>query len=102
MLDIGLKFYAVPSQCPHPLNDLEVKVTDIDFCEMKCLYHISQSSESIHISNKVCFQIINTDPGCMSCGGSGGKNIEHPQTIVSLSCFIWQIHLNFIDKAQFR
>ena len=29
MLDIGLKFYAVPSQPSHLLTDLEVKVTDL-------------------------------------------------------------------------
>ena len=48
---------------PHSLTDTEVKVTDIQFfCLMKCLYHISQSSESIHISNRVCFHSITTDP----------------------------------------
>ena len=44
---------------PYPLTDLEVKVTDREFfCLIKCLYHISQSSESIHISNRVCFHSI--------------------------------------------
>ena len=37
MFDIGLKFDAVPSLYPHPLTDLEVKVTDIElFYLMKC------------------------------------------------------------------
>ena len=51
MLDIGLKFYAVPSP-PTPLTDLGVKVLDfrIFLCLMK-LFHISQPSENIHISN---------------------------------------------------
>ena len=31
MLDIGLKFYAVPSPPPHLLTDLEVTVTDLGF-----------------------------------------------------------------------
>ena len=31
MLDIGLKFYAVPSPPPNLLTDLEVKVTDLEF-----------------------------------------------------------------------
>ena len=52
---------------PIPLLTLrsrsQVKVTDIEFlCLMKCLYHISQLSESIHISNMVCFHSITTDP----------------------------------------
>ena len=53
MFDIGLKFYAVPSPPPHLLTDLEVKVTDLEFFminEMSISY-ISQSSESIHLSN---------------------------------------------------
>ena len=31
MLDIGLKFYAVPSPHPHLLTNLEVKDTDLEF-----------------------------------------------------------------------
>ena len=31
MLDISLKFYAVPSPYLQPINDLEVKVTDIEY-----------------------------------------------------------------------
>ena len=69
MLDIGLKFYAVPSPYPYPLNDLDRHRIFL-FSEM--LYHISQSSESIHISNRVCW------------GGAGDQNIEHPHTLVSL------------------
>ena len=34
MLDIGLKFYAVPPP-PHLLTDLEVKVTDLEFFMIK-------------------------------------------------------------------
>ena len=75
---------------PHPLTDLGVKVTDI-FCLMKHLYHISQSTESIHISNRVCVHSKTTDPiGCMPWGGAGGQNIEHPLTLVSkFSNFCW-------------
>ena len=69
ILDTGLKFYSVPSPCPPPITDIEVKVTDIEFfCYMKCLYHISQSSESIHISNRVCFHFITTDPRVHAMG----------------------------------
>ena len=58
---------------PHPVTDIKVKVTDIEiFCLMKCLYHISQSSESIHISNRVCFHSVTTDPRVHAIGGGGG------------------------------
>ena len=48
---------------------------------MKSLFHISQSSESIHISNRVCFHSILLTPGCMLWGGAGGQNIEHPHIL---------------------
>ena len=48
MLDTGLKFYATLSK---PLRNLEVKVTDLESSScLKCLIHISQSSEITHIS----------------------------------------------------
>ena len=56
---------------------------------MKCLYHTSQSSENIHISNRVCFHPITTDPGWMPWDGDGGQNIEHLLTLVSLSSFLF-------------
>ena len=48
---------------PLPLTNLELKIIAIQcYCLMKLLYHISQSSKSIHISNRVCFHSITTDP----------------------------------------
>ena len=81
-----------------------VKVTDIDlFCLMKCLCHISQSSENIYISKRGCFHSITR---CMPWGGARGQNIDHPHTLVSLSsvvCFFFrQIHFSFIGNARFR
>ena len=71
MLDVGLKLSLYHPHAPHPL-----KVTDIDFfCLMKCLYHISQSSESIHISNRVCFHSITLDPRVHADGDGAEKCI---------------------------
>ena len=41
MLDIGLKFYTVPSPLPHPLN--EIKVTDLEFFMFNEMYISYQS-----------------------------------------------------------
>ena len=95
---------------PHLLTDLEVKVTDLEFFMINemSISHISQSSESIHLSN------IRTLEGLLpfhnywpqgTCHGVGleVKNIEHPHTLAILSSFFWlQMHFSFIGKAQFR
>ena len=61
---------------------------------MKCVYHISQSSESIHLSNMLggsasILQLLT--PGYMPWGGAGGQNVEHPHTgtLTILSSFIF-------------
>ena len=103
MLDIGLKFYSVPAPYPHPLTDLEVKVTDIEFFSlMKCLYHISQSSESIHIPNRVCFHSITTDRSVHAMGW-GYRSIYRTYSSgfgFSFFFFFGQMHFNFIGKAR--
>ena len=110
MFDIGLKFYTVPSPPPHLLTDLYIKVTDLEFFMINemSISHISQSSESIHLSN------IRTLEGLLpfhnywpqsTCHGVGleVKNIEHPHTLAILSSFFWlQVHFGFFGKAQFR
>ena len=50
MLDIGLKFYAVPS--PNLLTDFEVKVTDIEFFMINEMFIPHQSVIGKHSSFK--------------------------------------------------
>ena len=78
---------------------LEVKVTDFFMISemsilMKCLYHISQSSESLHLSNirtlENLFPFHNYWPQCTCHGvGAGGENIEHPYTLAILNWFFF-------------
>ena len=58
---------------------------------MKYLYHFSQSSESIHILNRVCF--LSIAPGCMPWGGVEGQYTEHPHTLEGSSLFLSPQHL---------
>ena len=68
---------------------------------MKYLYHISQSSESIHLSNIFVSYLLT--PGYMSLCGGAGQNTEHPHTLAMLSSlFLLQMHFSFIGKVQFR
>ena len=77
---------------------------------MKCLNHISQSSESIHLSKIRALDglIPFHNYWCMPWGRTGGQNIEHPHTLAILSFFflfffLWlQMHFSLIGKAQFR
>ena len=92
---IGLKFTLYCHHAPHSFTDLEVKVPDIElFCLMKCIYHISQSSENIHISNRVCFHSITTARRVnameiMPWGWLEVKKLEELHTLVSLSSFFF-------------
>ena len=74
------------------------------FCLMKCLYHISQSSESIHISNRVCFRSITTDPRVHAMGWSWRSKYRTSSysSEVEFSFIFFQMHFNFIGKARFR
>ena len=67
---------------PHLLTDLEVKVTDLEFFMINemSISHISQSSESIHLSNIRTLESLLPfhnywvlTPGYMPWGGAGGK-----------------------------
>ena len=90
MLDIGLKFYAVSSPYPLPLTDFEINVTDIQlFCLMKCFYHINQSAEAFifHISNRVCFHSITTDP--VDAMGWTWRSKELSHILMSLNFFFF-------------
>ena len=81
---------------------------------MKCLYNISQSSESIHLSNIRTLEGLlpfrNYEyTGYMPWVGAGGQNIEHPHTLVILSSFFFffffcasNAFYSFIGNAQFR
>ena len=94
---------------PHLLTDLEVKVTDLEFFMINeiSISHISQSSESIHLSNIRTLEGLlpfhNYWPNYSHGVGLEVKNIEHPHTLAILSSFFWlQMHFSFIGKAQFR
>ena len=68
---------------------------------MKCLYNISQSSESIHLSNIRTLEGLlpfhNYEyTGYMPWVGAGGQNIEYPHTLVILSSYLCVLQMHFI------
>ena len=93
MLDIGLKFSAVPSPPRHLITDLEVKVTNLEFFMIN---EMSISHQSV-IRKHSTFKYKNLGgstsipelltPGYMPWGGASGQNIEHPHTLAILSSF---------------
>ena len=104
MLDIGLKFYSVPSfPLSHLLTDLEVKVT-----EFFLMYEISISHQSVirkHSSFRwVCFHSVTTDPRIHAMGW--GWRSKYRTSLYSSDfefiVFLLQMHFNFIVKVQFR
>ena len=77
---------------PHLLTDFEVKVTDLEFFMINemSISHISQSSESSHLSNVRTLEGLLPFHNYWSQGtchvvGLEVKNIEHPHTPVILS-----------------
>ena len=62
------------------------------------LYHISQSSERIHISNSVCFHSITTDPRVNAMGVAGGQNISSYSSEFEFSFFFVKCSLILLAR----
>ena len=94
---------------PHILTDLEVKVTDLEFFMINgmSISHISQSLESIHLSNIRTLESLlpfhNYWPQG-TCHGVGleVKNIEHPHALAILSSFFWHFLLARHSAGELR
>ena len=71
---------------------------------MKCLYHISQSSESIHLSNIRILLPFRNFWLLGTCHGWGWRSKYRTSSYSSDFAFIFllQMHFSFIGKAQFR
>ena len=99
MLDIGRKFYALPSACPTPPHWPWGQGYGHRIFLFSEIYITSVLSKSIHISNRVYFHSITTDHRVHAMGW--GWRSKYRTSCIEWICF-YQMHFDFIGKARFR